>query len=166
MKKIHLIAAHGLSQEIGFNNELLWHYPNDLKRFKQMTQGHVMVMGRKTFESLPGVLPNREHWILTRDATFTIDHPSVRIFHSVNDILQQLPDDKIYVIGGGEIYKVFMPYADILDISVIKHSARHADTFFPEYKQHFHLLFETEEDDIAFQTWKRNIDYQKPDYAL
>lgn len=166
MKKIHLIAAHGLSQEIGFKNQLLWHYPEDLKRFKLLTQGHVMVMGRKTFESLPGVLPGREHWVLTRDQQFTVEHDRVKVFYSFEDLLKALPDDKIYVIGGGEIYTLFLPYADILDLTIVKHSAKHADAFFPAYKQHFHLLFDNEQGELAFQTWKRNLDYHKPDYAI
>lgn len=166
MKKIHLIAAHGLSHEIGFNNQLLWHYPEDLKRFKLLTQGHIMVMGRKTFESLPGVLPGREHWVLTRDTTFTVNHERVKVFYSFDELLNALPEDKIYVIGGGEIYTLFLPYADFLDLTIVKHSAKHADAFFPTYNKHFHLLFEDKHGELDFQTWKRNVDYHKPDYAI
>ena len=102
--------------QIGKDNKMLYHIPKDLAFFKRKTVNHVIIMGRKTFESLPGLLPNREHWVITRDSNFN----KARSFNSIDDVLEAIdPNVDYYIIGGGEIYKQFMPYVDCLYITEV-----------------------------------------------
>ena len=128
---LHIIVAVAKNQAIGKDNQLLWHLRDDLKRFQKITTGHPIIMGRKTFESLPGMLPGRAHWVLTRDRDWAAAHPEVRCFASVDAVLQALQQDEDYfVIGGGEIYRAFFPYAEQLHITEVD-SEPEADTYFP-----------------------------------
>lgn len=128
---LHIIVAVAKNQAIGKDNQLLWHLRDDLKRFQKITTGHPIIMGRKTFESLPGMLPDRAHWVLTRDRDWAAAHPEVRCFASVAEVLQALQQDEDYfVIGGGEIYRAFFPYAEQLHITEVD-SEPEADTYFP-----------------------------------
>lgn len=156
MKNISMIAAHGLQYELGKNNDLIWKYKEDLQWFKKNTLSKVMVMGRKTFESLPGVLPYREHWVLTKDTTWQHSHPQVTIFHNLTDIISQA-DKEICVIGGGEIYRLFLPYADTLFLTHIKDTCSDADTFFPEYKDDFILESKEEHSLFDFTIWHKKM---------
>lgn len=128
---IHLIVAIGSNGAIGRDNGLPWHLPADLAHFKTLTMGHPMIMGRRTFESLPGMLPGRPHIVLTRDTDWRPPHPDVRVYYGIDELLAQLPaSDNYFVIGGGQIYREFMPYADVLHITEVD-CAPPADTFFP-----------------------------------
>lgn len=128
---ISIIASIGKNKELGFRNQLLWHLPDDLKNFKEITSGHAIVMGKKTFESIGKPLPNRKNIILTRDKNSKAD--GCIIAHSVNDVLDLIKDeDETFVIGGGEIYKLFLPLADKLYLTEVETSLK-ADTFFPEF---------------------------------
>ena len=98
---INLIVAHGTNREIGYNNKLLWHVPSDLKRFKQITSGHIIVMGRKTFESIGYALPNRTNIVLTRDTSFT--SPNIVTQHSTDSILRLSQHKEIFIKGGSEV---------------------------------------------------------------
>ena len=119
-----LIVAVAHNRVIGKDNTLIWHLPNDLKFFKEKTTGHVIIMGRKTFESLPFLLPNREHWVITRDKGF--DAPEgVKIFHS---------PEAAYVIGGAQVYEAFLPYVDTMYITEVDHEFE-GDAFFPEFSE-------------------------------
>ena len=121
---LHIIVAVAKNQAIGKDNQLLWHLRDDLKRFQKITTGHPIIMGRKTFESLPGMLPGRAHWVLTRDRDWAAAHPEVQCFASVAAVLQALRQDEDYfVIGGGEIYRAFFPYVEQLHITVIDETA-------------------------------------------
>ena len=131
---INLIVAHGTNREIGYNNKLLWHVPSDLKRFKQITSGHIIVMGRKTFESIGYALPNRTNIVLTRDTSFT--SPNIVTQHSTDSILRLSQHKEIFIIGGPEVYRAFLPFANGLYITKIIGDFK-ADTYFPEYE---HLL--------------------------
>lgn len=130
---ISIICAVASNNVIGNDNKLIWHIPSDLKRFKNITSGHPMIMGRKTFESLPGILPNRKHIIITRNEDYKIDDERVEIFNSVEDVLHKYKDsnEEVFVIGGGEIYKLFINYADKMYLTMLN-KAFEGDTYFPE----------------------------------
>lgn len=113
---INIIVCKNNFDYIGKDNKVLYHIPKDLAFFKRKTVNHVIIMGRKTFESLPGLLPNREHWVITRDTSFN----KARSFNSIDDVLEAIdPNVDYYIIGGGEIYKQFIPYADCLYITEV-----------------------------------------------
>jgi dihydrofolate reductase len=113
---INIIVCKNNFDYIGKDNKMLYHIPKDLAFFKRKTVNHIIIMGRKTFESLPGMLPNREHWVITRDSSFN----KARSFNSIDDVLEAIDSNiDYYIIGGGEIYKQFMPYADCLYITEV-----------------------------------------------
>ncbi len=124
---ISIIAAIGKKNELGKGNQLLWHLPDDLKHFKELTSGHTVVMGRKTFESIGKPLPNRRNIVITRDTNYKQD--GVQVVHSIEEI--EKGDEEIFVIGGGEIYKQALPFADKLYITEVNAEEKDADTFFP-----------------------------------
>lgn len=132
--KIALIAALDEYNGIGKDNKLLCYLPADLKRFKQLTTGNCILMGRKTFESLPnGALPNRKNIVLTRNTSY--NPKGAEVIHTADEVFQFCKkDEKIFVIGGEEIYKLFIKIADILHITRIHHQFE-ADAFFPEFTQ-------------------------------
>jgi dihydrofolate reductase len=127
---IILIAAAAENNALGKDNQLLWHLPDDFKRFKAQTTGHHIIMGRKTFESFPKPLPNRTHVIITRQ---NYDAPDgCIVVDSLEKAIAACPKNQdIFVIGGGEIYKLAMPVADKIDLTRV-HTTKDADTFFPE----------------------------------
>ena len=113
---INMIVCKNNFDYIGKDNKMLYHIPKDLAFFKRKTVNHIIIMGRKTFESLPGLLPNREHWVVTRDPSFN----KARSFNSIDDVLEAIdPNVDYYIIGGGEIYKQFMPYANCLYVTEV-----------------------------------------------
>ena len=113
---INMIVCKNNFDYIGKDNKMLYHIPKDLAFFKRKTVNHVIIMGRKTFKSLPDLLPNREHWVITRDTSFN----KARSFSSIDDVLEAIdPNVDYYIIGGGEIYKQFMPYANCLYITEV-----------------------------------------------
>ena len=127
---IILIAAISKNNEIGKNNQLLWHLPDDFKRFKTLTTGHYIIMGRKTFESFPKPLPNRTHIIITRQKNYAVENCIV--VSSLEEAIKVCPkNEDIYIIGGGEIYKQSIDFADKLEITLVDNDFE-ADTFFPE----------------------------------
>lgn len=128
---IVIIAAIAQKNALGKNNELIWHLPADLKRFKQQTSGHPIVMGRKTFESLGRPLPNRTNIVITRSKTFQCE--GIIVTNSLEDAIKTAKkiNEKIYIIGGATIYKQAIDKADKLDITLVHHSFE-ADVFFPE----------------------------------
>lgn len=135
MARVVLLAAVAKNGVIGLRNELPWHLPEDLKRFKAITTGHTVVMGRKTFDSifarLGKPLPNRTSVVITRDLNWRAPAGAshVRALHSV-DGMKALADTVVYVIGGAEIYQAAMPMADELDITEVD-LACEGDAFFP-----------------------------------
>lgn len=134
-KKIHnnltLIAAAGENDSIGKNNELIWHLSDDLKRFKTLTSDHCIIMGRKTFESFSKPLPNRTHIVITRQHNYSV--PSgVIVVHNIEDALDAAKNDsQPFIIGGGEIYRQALPYADKIELTRV-HETFDGDTFFPK----------------------------------
>ena len=128
---ISIIVAINKNNGIGYKNELLYWLPNDLKRFKSLTTGHTIIMGRKTFESLPkGALPNRRNIVLSHK-NLILD--GAECFHSLNEALEACKeDDEVFIIGGASLYKEAMPLADRLYITEIDDKDKEADAFFPE----------------------------------
>lgn len=128
---ISIIVAINKNNGIGYKNELLYWLPNDLKRFKTLTTGHTIIMGRKTFESLPkGALPNRRNIVLSSQ---NILFPGAECFHNLSDALEACKDEiEVFIIGGASLYKEAMPIADRLYITEIDDSEKEADAFFPE----------------------------------
>lgn len=126
---ITLIAAVAENNALGKDNQLLWHLPNDFKRFKNITSDHYIIMGRKTFESFPKPLPNRIHVIITRQKNYVQEN--CIIVDSLQNAIAVCPsDEEVFIIGGGEIYTQSIEIADKLDITRVHHTFD-ADTFFP-----------------------------------
>ncbi len=126
-----LIAAAGENDTIGKDNQLIWHLSDDLKRFKAMTSGHCLIMGRKTFESFSKPLPNRTHIVITRQQNYQVPE-GVIVVHDLKDAIQAAKDDvQPFVIGGGEIYKQAMPFASKIELTRV-HETFDGDTFFPK----------------------------------
>jgi len=143
MIKLISIAAIAENNAIGKNNDLVWHLPDDFKRFKSLTSGHYIILGRKTFESFPKPLPNRTHVIITRQKNFQAQGHLV--VNSLNEAIAAIPknEEKAFVIGGGEIYKQAMSRVDQLEITHV-HTTVEGDTFFPEIDtKHWKLVEET-----------------------
>jgi dihydrofolate reductase len=132
---VSLIVAMGPKREIGNNNKLLWHIPEDLKNFKKITTGKSVVMGRKTFDSIGKALPNRKNIVLSRDVTFNPEGVEV-----ITDPLMALDvaldyndseESELVVIGGAEIYKIYLPYVQKIYLSEVNYHGP-ADAYFPE----------------------------------
>lgn len=130
---LSLIVAMDRCRAIGGSNRLLWHLPKDLKRFKSLTMGHPILMGRKTWESLPnGALPNRRNVVISRSLR---EAKGAEVHSSVEEALATLnAEDEVFVIGGGEIYRHTIEQADQLYITEVYGEVSGADTFFPEIK--------------------------------
>ncbi|MDD4547649.1 MAG: dihydrofolate reductase [Bacilli bacterium] len=135
MKNLSLIAAIGRNLELGYQNDLIWKIKEDLHFFKEKTMGSYIIMGRKTYESLPQKLQGRKYIVLTNDVNI-ISNDSLTVFRNVKDVLEFVknnPDSYFYVIGGGQIYKAFSPYVDSMYLTEINASFEQADTFFPAF---------------------------------
>lgn len=128
---LRLIAAIDRRSGIGYRNRLLFHLPNDLKRFKALTTGNTVMMGRKTFESLPnGALPNRRNIVLSRQKGLFL--PGTEVFGSLEEALKHCgTGENIYIIGGASVYAQALPLADELCLTEIEAEAPQADAFFP-----------------------------------
>ena len=115
---------------IGKDNDLIWRLRNDLKRFKALTSGHCIIMGRKTFESFPKPLPNRTHIVITRQLNYKVPE-GVKVVNSLEAAIEASKEDPCpYVIGGGEIYKQGLGFVDIIELTKVHHNFE-GDTFFP-----------------------------------
>jgi dihydrofolate reductase len=137
-----LIAATSTNNALGKDNQLVWHLPDDFKRFKALTSGHYIIMGRKTFESFPKPLPNRTHVIITRNKNYQAPDGCV-VVTSLEKAIEVCPkNEEVFIIGGGEIYKQSVNIADKIELTKI-HTVVDADTYFPEIDtQKFDLVFE------------------------
>ena len=156
---IIIIAAVSENNALGKNNDLVWHLPDDFKRFKELTSGHYIVMGRKTFESFPKPLPNRTHVIVSRQKNYAPE--GCLLANNLEEAIKLCPtNENIYIIGGGEIYKQSMAFADVLEITRVHHSFE-ADTFFPTIdasiwqltKEEFHPADEKHRYSFTYQTF-------------
>ena len=148
MSRVSIVVAFGHDRVIGKDNRLLWHIPDDLKRFKRLTAGHPVVMGRKTFESIVAVigkpLPERTNIVITRDSVW--QYPGAQAAHSLDEALElasQAPGaDEIFIGGGGELYAQALPRVDKLYLTLIDDD-QEGDSFFPPYEDEFtHIVSE------------------------
>ena len=161
--KVIMIVAASDNNVIGKDNHLIWRLKSDLQRFKTMTSGHTIIMGRKTFESFPKPLPNRKHIVISRQKDYHVPE-GVLLAHSINEALlmgQEL--GQTYVIGGGEIYKQAMPFCDTIELTRVNTESK-GDTFFPNLDMQVWKLLNKEshqadkdnEFDYSFLTYKKN----------
>lgn len=128
---LSIIVAKAKNNVIGKNNQLIWNIPDDLKRFKELTTGHTIIMGRKTFESLGKVLPNRKHIVFTQNPDFKVDDENVEIVHSMLQIQEYIEnEEENFVIGGAMIYNLLMQYVKKMYVTEIDKEFE-GDTFFP-----------------------------------
>lgn len=148
-----IIAAIGKNGELGKNNDLIWTLPNDLKFFKKITSNHTIIMGRNTFESLPRMLPNRKHIVLTsRD-----DLPSeVEIYKELKQILETYKNtqEEIFIIGGASIYSQFLEYSDKLYLTEIDAEDKEASVYFPNFEENEYtkeILGENKDNGIVYK---------------
>ncbi|MDC6365764.1 MULTISPECIES: dihydrofolate reductase [Flavobacteriaceae] len=162
MRRLIIIAAAGENNALGINNDLPWHLPDDFKRFKLLTSGHKIIMGRKTLESFPKALPNREHIAITRDDSYTPKFPCT-IVHSLQSAIDLVKEDETaFIIGGGEIYRQAMEFATDIELTRI-HANFEADTFFPEIddtkwmlaEEVYHSKDDRHQFDFTYLTYQR-----------
>ena len=157
-----LIVAAGENDAIGKDNKLIWHLSDDLKRFKALTSGHSIIMGRKTYETFPKPLPNRKHIVISRQHNYKVPD-GVVVVNNLDDAINAAKDDaQPFIIGGGEIYKQAMPYASKIELTRV-HETFDADTFFPqinksvwnEIDKTFHAKDTDHEYTFSFITYER-----------
>ena len=130
-KSITIIVAAAENNAIGKDNDLIWSLPNDLKRFKKLTSGHSIIMGRKTFDSFPGLLPKRKHIVISRNKNISFSD-EVTVVNNFEDAIRETGDDENpFIIGGGQIYKLAMDLVDKIELTRV-HEEFKADTFFPK----------------------------------
>ncbi len=132
---LSIIVAIAENNAIGKDNDLIWYISSDLKRFKKLTTGHTILMGRKTYESLPnGALPNRENIVITHDNTLKL--PKCTMLNSIEEAIEKYANsrDEIFVIGGGSIYEKLLPYAQKIYLTKV-HESFDADIYFPQLNE-------------------------------
>ncbi len=142
--KISLIASVGKNRELGRGNELLFKIPEDMKMFREKTTGHVVIMGRKTFESIGRILPNRTNIVVSRDTNLQLPE-GVILADSIEkalEVAREVEEKEIFVIGGAQIYEQALPFADKLYLTVVNKTVGDADAFFPDYSEFGKVLFE------------------------
>ena len=129
-RELTIIAAVSINNVIGNNNKLIWKLSNDLKRFKNLTTNHSVIMGRKTFESLPNPLPNRDNIVITRDTNYS--KPNIQVCSSIEDAINLTKTDtQPFIIGGGEIYSQTINIVDKIELTRV-HEEFDGDAYFPE----------------------------------
>ncbi len=156
-----MIAAAAENNALGKDNDLVWHLPDDFKRFKRLTSGHHIIMGRKTFESFPKLLPDRTHIIITRNKDYNPENTIV--VHSMEEALRAAKlDGQPFIIGGGEIYKMGMEFSSRIELTWVQ-AEFEADTFFPEIdknkweliNEQFHEKDEKHKYSFSYLTYER-----------
>ncbi|AIG29247.1 dihydrofolate reductase [Flavobacterium psychrophilum] len=161
---ITIIAAAGKNNELGKDNQIIWHLPDDFKRFKAITSGHHIIMGRKTFESFPKPLPNRTHIVITRNKNYSLPEDCF-VVDSIEKAIDICPKNKtIFIIGGGEIYKQSINIANCIELTRV-HGDFDADAFFPTIdltkwelvSSQFHEKDEKHQFSFTFETYTKII---------
>jgi dihydrofolate reductase len=157
-----IVVAMGEKNEIGFENQLLWHLPKDLKHFKDITSGHPVIMGRKTYESIGKPLPNRTNIVVSRQKDWFEE--GILIVGSIKEAVKfaKKIDEEVFIIGGGNIYDQTMDVVDRLEVTLVKADLE-ADTFFPKINEKVwkkvnevcHEKDEKNQYDFCFQTYER-----------
>lgn len=153
---LSIIVAKAKNNIIGKDNKIIWHLPEDLKHFKNITTGHTIIMGRKTFESLGRVLPNRKHIIFSNNPSFNVNEENVKVVHSLLEI-QDLIEGKeeAFVIGGAMIYNFLMPYVKKMYVTEIDKEFE-GDTFFPKIDDN---MWKETSREKGIKDDKNNLDY-------
>lgn len=160
---VAVIVAMARNGAIGKDNDLLWHISADLKRFKALTGGHTVLMGRRTYDSLPKKpLPNRKHLILTSDAAYPVPEGGQRLadVEACKAYFAAHPDEDIFIMGGGQVYKQLLPYADTLYLTEVRADFE-ADTFFPQINA---AQWRVEEEGAWTQDENSGLTYRFVDY--
>ncbi|HSO58826.1 MAG TPA: dihydrofolate reductase [Paenisporosarcina sp.] len=141
---ISLIVVHDLNRVIGQDNKMPWHIPNELAYFKEKTMGKAIVMGRSTFESIGRPLPGRLNIVITRNTSYNAE--GVTVVHSIGEAIEvaNKHHEEVMIIGGEQIFKEVLPYADLLYITKIEHEFE-GDTFFPTYEQNWEVISTSEQ---------------------
>ena len=162
---ITIVVAMGLKNEIGADNQLLWHLPKDLKHFKEITSGHPIIMGRKTYESIGKPLPNRTNIVISRKNDWFEE--GILIVGSIKEALKfaKKIDENVFIIGGGTIYEQTIDLADQLEVTLVDAELK-ADTFFPKIDEKkwlktnetTHKKDEKNQFDFSFQTFERILE--------
>lgn len=134
---ITLVAAIDLNRAIGYNNQLLCKLSSDMKHFKELTRNGICIMGRKTYDSIGKPLSGRTNLVLTRDSTYD-PHPSVYLYEDIDTVLHEYNNygegvSNLFVLGGVSVYQQFLPYADVIELTIIQHKFPEADSFFPAF---------------------------------
>ncbi len=141
---LSIIVAISDNNVIGKDNKLLWHIPEDMKRFKRLTTGHVIIMGRKTFESLPNILPNRKHIVLTRDTSYKVNNENVEIVNDIDGIEKYINDkEEHFVIGGAIIYSQLLKKSNKIYMTKV-HKVYEGDAYFPKLSEEEWKIVEEE----------------------
>lgn len=148
-----IIAAIGKNNELGKDNTLIWHLPGDLKFFKETTTGKTIIMGRRTFESLPRILPNRHHIVISHSNNFPDE---VSVYSNIDDLLKDYKDsdEELFIIGGASIYKAFLNLSSKFYLTEIDAEERDADAYFPEFDKSLYEreeLLENEDEGIKYK---------------
>ena len=157
---ITLVVAVSKNGVIGDDNKLIWHIPEDLKRFRKLTTGNVVVMGRKTHESIGKALPNRLNVILTNNVRwYNPLGDGCVVCYSIEEVLEKFKHRRLYIIGGGQIYKEFLPYADEIEMTLIDKEFK-GDTYFPEIgSEWIEFSRETNTNTFVFANTNDEFDY-------
>jgi dihydrofolate reductase len=159
-----MIAAAGENNALAKDGDLPWHLPDDFKRFKKLTSGHKIIMGRKTFDGFDKPLPNRTHIIVTRDKDYTTDFDACMVVHSLEEAMELVKSDSLsFIIGGGEIYKQGEKFASRIELTRVHGTFEGADTFFPEIDEkvwelvaeEYHLKDDRHEYAFTYLTYRR-----------
>ena len=159
---LSIIVAISENNVIGKDNKLLWHLPEDLKRFKELTTGHTIIMGRKTFESLGGILPNRKHIVITRDTNYKVDNNNVEIMNDIQEIDKYINDnEENFVIGGAIIYSQLIKKAQKMYITKI-YKKFEGDAYFPKIDENEWKIIETKK---GIKDEKNPFDYEYITYV-
>ena len=154
---LSIIVAKAKNNIIGKDNKLIWHLPEDLKHFKELTTGHSIIMGRKTFESLGRVLPNRKHIIFSQNPDFKVHNENVEVVHSLLQIQDLIEgEEEAFVIGGAMIYNFLMPYVKKMYITEIDEEFD-GDTFFPKINTE---IWKETSRVKGIKNEKNNLDYE------
>lgn len=169
---ITAIAAITNDHGIGKDNSIPWHLPDDFKRFKLLTTGNTIIMGRKTFESFPKPLPNRKHIVISRNPNYRIDHHDCIVVDSITDALLLCKNEyEVFIIGGGEIYEEALKYCTKCELTVIDDNGKiECDAFFPDIDTTHEWILDTIEYhdkdekhayEFAYKTYIRNEQYKQ-----
>ena len=157
---VSIIAVIGKNRELGRDNDLIWNLPGDLKRFRAITKGHPVIMGRRTYQSIEHPLPNRANFVITRDQSFTAE--GITVVPSLDEAIEKAKlasgKEEIFVIGGGSVYAQAIDRADRLYLTVVDATAPTADTFFPDYSRFTKVIEESSQEENGIHYMYRTLE--------